>query len=151
MLGNANNQPLLALFSCALILVSISGCATSEVELSAFSSTDQMVETLLENQIPCYDPDSSPNNNMNARELVCHDSKGDAYWIYLFDTREAMMSRLFGEEGCEAASALGRRYGENWYFDGGMGSESIGAEGITTALGGRFGTELEMLGCGLEK
>lgn len=151
MLGNANKQPLLALFLSALILVSISGCARSEAELSSFSSTDQIVETLLEGEIPCYDPDSSPNYNMNARELVCHDSKGDAYWIYLFDTREAMMSRLFGEEGCEAASSLGRRYGENWYFDGGMGAEGVGAEAITAALGGKLGTELEMLGCEPEK
>lgn len=84
---------------------------------------------------------------MNARELVCHDSKGDGYWLYLFDTRETMVARLIENQDCSSSNNTGIHFGENWYFEGGLGAEGVGEDRIVSALGGILGTEADMLGC----
>ncbi|MFM1953998.1 MAG: hypothetical protein RL118_189 [Actinomycetota bacterium] len=84
---------------------------------------------------------------MNARELICHDSSGDAYWILLFDTRKDMTDRLLTDQTCETTKYIRIDYGENWWYAGGKGDESIGKERIVQALGGTSASELEMLGC----
>lgn len=138
------NRIHLVVIAC-LSAIGLAGCSGPGNGLSSFSNTDQIVEKLVESGIPCYDPDSSPNYNMNARELICHDSKGDGYWIYLFDTPETMAARYETPDCDVIESATG--WGANWYFEGGLGSQGVGLERIVSALGGKVGTYKEFLGC----